>query len=384
MPRERARLLFLINSLPPYGAEMFILNHAHHVDRDRYEVAVCQLGGSDALAPRFHEAGIEVLNCHARYRFDPAALARLGLVLRHRRIDILQTHVGYAGVVGRIVGRAVGVRAIVSTEQTVRSDYGRVIRTANDLTFRWAHTNVFISRAVLGSFAEVFPELYSEPQAVITNGIDTRALAETAAAGRAQARAELGMAADELAFGNVARLAPTKGQETAIRALARVRRALPRASLWIIGAGPLEDHLLGVARAEGVSDAVHLVGQSLDVPRLLGAFDAYVHPANTEGLGISVLEAMAAGLPTIASAVDGLPEFVRDGDTGWLVPPRDPERLAQAMVDVGRDLDGARVVAERGRALVQREHDIRVSVAAYERIYRRLLGEGSRPMAEAA
>src|SRR5262245_11942741 len=144
MPRERVRLMFLINSLPPYGAETFVLNHARHADRERYDVAVCQLGGSEELVAKFRDAGIEVHNCRERHRFDPAAMARLARLLRRWRVHVLQTHVGYAGSVGRLVGRTVGVRAVVSTEQTVRSDYGRIIRAANDVTFRLAHANVFI------------------------------------------------------------------------------------------------------------------------------------------------------------------------------------------------------------------------------------------------
>src|SRR5204863_5837086 len=99
--------------------------------------------------------------------------------------------------------------------------------------------------------------------------------------------------------------------------------------------------------------AVHLLGERLDVARLLGAFDACVHPATREAQGVAVLEAMAAGLPTIASAVDGLRELVLDGSTGWLAPPGDAEALAARMELVMANPRAARATAARGAALVR-------------------------------
>jgi glycosyltransferase involved in cell wall biosynthesis len=366
----RTRVLILLNSLAPYGAENFVLNHARFANRDEFEVIVAHMGGSTALADKFREAGVEVVDLArpGRPRYTPAVPARLAWELRRRRIDVIQTHIGLAGVVGRTVGRAAGVK-VVSTEQTVRADYPPWLRRANDATFPLAHRNVFISRAVVRSFAEIFPRVERDP-IIISNGIDTQTVAKIATASREEKRRELGLGSDDLAFGNVGRLHPNKGQRFAIQALAKVRAAHPRVSLWIAGAGDAKEELEALALAEGVGDAVHLLGQRMDIHALLGAFDAYVHPATTEALGIAVLEAMAAGLPTVASSVDGLPEFVRDGDTGWLAPPRDPDALAERMRRVIEDRTEAMEIASRGVALIRSEHDVHGAVAAYEAVYR--------------
>ena len=369
------RVLVLLNSLAPYGAEHFVLNHARMADRSRFELVVAHMGGSTALAERFHEAGVETIDLAdgSRRRFTPRTALRLVTELRRRHIDVLQTHIALSGVVGTILGRLARTPVIVVTEQTTRTSHPPWMRRANDATFRLADAHVYISRAVADDFAVAHPSAAAADRSIITTGIDTGRIAELAARERAAVRAELGLGPDAIAFGNVGRLADQKGQRYAIEALSTVRARHPRASLWIVGAGDLRDPLARLAAEQGVGEHVHVLGQRMDVHRLLGGFDAYVHPALFEGLGIAVLEAMAAGLPGIASDVDAIPEYVHDGETGLLVPLRDPVRLAAAMTRLIDDRALAGRLAGAGRALVEREHDIRAAVRAYEALYERLL-----------
>jgi glycosyltransferase involved in cell wall biosynthesis len=374
-PNGRIRVLVLLNSLAPYGAENFVLNHARFADRDRFEVVVAHLGGTRALAERFQEAGVETIDLAggSKRRFTPRTAARLVRELRDREIDILQTHIRLASVVGTVLGRLARVPVIVVTEQTTLRSHPGMLQRASAWTFPLAHQHVFISRAVADDFASRFPDAAGPGAPIITNGIDTARIATLAAASRVEVRAELGLRDGDFAFGNVGRLADQKGQQYAIEALARIRGRHPRASLWIVGEGELRDSLTALAQQHGVSDAVHFLGQRMDVHRLLGGFDAYVHPALFEGLGIAVLEAMAAGLPVVASSVDAIPEYVHDGDTGLLVPPRTVEPLASAMARLLDEPALATRLGAAGRAIVEREHDIRAAVRAYEALYERLL-----------
>jgi glycosyltransferase involved in cell wall biosynthesis len=129
-----------------------------------------------------------------------------------------------------------------------------------------------------------------------------------------------------------------------------------------------------LVKRENLQQVVTFVGQRDDVHRLLGGADAAVHPSIREALGVALLEAMAAGLPVLAAAVDGIPEFVRPGQTGWLHTSGDVRALAEQMLEVASNSQRAREVSETGRALVQRQYDIRASVGAYESLYVRLLG----------
>jgi glycosyltransferase involved in cell wall biosynthesis len=367
----RLRVLILLNSLAPYGAENFVLNHAIHFDRERFELELCQLGGSRALAPRFAELGVLVHSLDEPHRFAPRSLLALARLLRERQVDVLQTHVAYAGIVGRFVGRAAGVPVLVSTEQDVRHNFGQPWRSAIDLTLGLAHGHVFITEAVRRSFARAHPRATALRFPTISNGVDATALAARAAEARASARAKLGMGEADVAFVNVARLVPVKGQATLLEAFARVRRERPETSLWLIGSGPLEAELR--ARAAALGGAVHFLGERLDVHHLLGAFDVYVHPSRREAQGIAVLEAMAAGLPVICSAVDGIPEFVRDApeaeSTGALFSAGNAAGLAREMLAVLADGTRTQARARRAQELMLREHDVRRSIASYERLY---------------
>jgi glycosyltransferase involved in cell wall biosynthesis len=369
------RLVLLVNTLAPYGAETFVLNHALHTDRGRFDLRVCYFGGPETLAPRFRAADVPLVCLGGRR--SPRAIARLAGILRDLAPDILQTHVTYAGVVGRVLGRLAGAPLVVSTEQNMREELTGVWGPASDLTMGLADANVFISRAVARSFARVLPDLASSEAPIITNGIDTHAVRTTAVGARAEVRAELGLAAGAFAFAQIGRLNEVKGHRHSLAAFARVRASVPHASLWVVGGGALGPELRALAAREGVADAVHFLGERTDVHRLLGGFDAIVHPSRKEALGVAVLEAMAAGLPVLAAAVDGIPEFVRPGETGWLHEHGNVAALSEQMLEVARRPDTARSISLAGQALVARDHDIRVSVAAYEALYLRSLERSS-------
>jgi glycosyltransferase involved in cell wall biosynthesis len=162
----------------------------------------------------------------------------------------------------------------------------------------------------------------------------------------------LGTGADKL-VGFVARLYDYKGHRETLRAFARVARALPRVKLVMVGDGPLRHVLPELARELGLGDQVLFTGHRKDVPALLGAFDLFVHPSRDEPFGLAILEAQAAGLPVVAFAEGGIPEIVRSGETGLLVPPDDEAALGRAIQELIAD-DGARArMAECARTLAQ-------------------------------
>lgn len=314
-----------------------------------------------------------MINLREKKRPDLRAWARLAALLRRRRIDVLQAHIAYSVAAGRLVGRAMAVPAVVTTLQTMPWQVGPGILRILDATIRLPHANVYISRADYRAQADRHPHLERLTPVIIPNGIDTPALRQAASGMRAAVRAELGIADGDFAFANVARLVTDKGQETLLRAFRIVLDRHPEARLFIVGVGPLEAELKALSETLGISARMTFLGLRLDVPRLLSGFDAYVHPSIAEALGIAALEAMALGLPTVGAAVDGLTEFVREGETGFLFPPRNSAALATRMSWLASRPDEARSAAERGRDLIERDYDIRGSVRAYERVYDEVL-----------
>jgi glycosyltransferase involved in cell wall biosynthesis len=375
----RQRLLFLVNSLPAAGgAEQFVLNHVRHTDRARFDVAVCQIGRPSVLRSAFEAMDVPVYDLREKKRPDPMSVARLAALLARRRVDILQSHCPYAVVVGRLVGRLLRVPAVVSTEQGMHYQYRPKERHPLDLTIRLADANVFISRACFEAAAARHPWLREGSPHIIPNGIDTLALARRADESRGEVRRELGLSDGDLAYVTVARLVEQKGHRSLFEGFARVAREIPAARLFVVGVGPLDAELRGRAQAVGLGERISFLGERTDVPRLLGGFDVFVHAATIEALGVAVLEAMCAGLPTIGAHTDALPELIDHERTGWLVPQRDPDALAERMLGVARDRDGARAVAARGREKMQAHYDIRACARAYEALYEELLARRAR------
>lgn len=172
----------------------------------------------------------------------------------------------------------------------------------------------------------------------------------------------------------IARLEAQKGLDVAIEALALLRPRHPDAVLVVLGAGPLEDELRGLARREGVEGAVHFPGRSGDVAHWLLRCEMLVHPARWEGFGLVLLEAMLAARPVVATRVSAIPEVVEDGVTGLLVPPDDSEALAAAVDALLRDRDRATAYGRAGLARARERFSVAAMAEQTRDVYVRALG----------
>ncbi len=204
----------------------------------------------------------------------------------------------------------------------------------------------------------------------LPNAVDCQKFQPTEPPARLAGRARLGLPLDGYLFGTVARMEPVKRHEDMISAFAEASRNYPWARLVLIGRGSLEGRLRDQARAAGVSRRVIFLGESGDVETLLPLLDAFVMASSTEGLSNAILEAMACGLPTIATGVGGNPELVEPGRTGLLVPPCQPGSLARAMGEILADPEAGRNMGRRARQRAETEHAVPTMIAAYAAFYR--------------
>lgn len=168
----------------------------------------------------------------------------------------------------------------------------------------------------------------------LPNGVDCEHFVPGSAAGRIAQRQVHGLPPDQYLFGCAARMVPIKRHRDLIEAFAGVAREHPQASLVLIGRGPLEADLRAQVAREGLADRVIFHGEEPDMPSLLPLLDSFVLASSTEGSSNAILEAMACGLPTIATAVGGNTELVEAGLTGFLVPPGAPDQIALAMLEL--------------------------------------------------
>jgi glycosyltransferase involved in cell wall biosynthesis len=205
----------------------------------------------------------------------------------------------------------------------------------------------------------------------IPNGIELEAYRHLPS--RSEARRRLGWPESAPLVGLVARLSPGKGHEDLLAALVLIRRTFPEVRLLLVGEGPMRPAIEETMAKLGVREAVQMLGERRDVPQLLAACDLFVLPSRTEGVPITILEAMAARLPVVASDVGGIPHVILHGQSGLLVPPQAPEALATAISTLLRDPARAQQMSLAGRRRVEAEFEVGAMVDRYERLYLDLL-----------
>jgi glycosyltransferase involved in cell wall biosynthesis len=369
----RPRVLALTVGLGLGGAERLLLLSAPRLRARGFDVRVGAFKSGGALVPAFEAAGVPVVSFDARHRGDAPALVRLFRYLRREKIDLLHAHLFYANVAARLVGRLASVPVVLASHHDTDVWMGPHHRLVERITAPLCDRVVACSEAVR-RFAIEHHRLPAARVTTIANAIDAAQIPFGPAA-RAHARALLGAAPGDRLAGTLGRLdEPKKGLRVFLAAAARVAASDPRGRFVLIGDGPARAGLESMAAALGIADTVRFVGARTDAATLLPGLDLLVQPSLWEGFGLSALEGMAAGLPVVASRVGGVPEVVRDGVDGLLVPPGDVPRLAAAMADLLADADRAAALgrAARERALSQFPVDRLVRETAS--LYRTLLG----------
>jgi glycosyltransferase involved in cell wall biosynthesis/ribosomal protein S18 acetylase RimI-like enzyme len=311
---------------------------------------------------------------------DLSGLLRLHRFLRRERYTLVHTHTSKAGFIGRLAAKLAGVPAIVHTvhgfafsEQspaTVRMFYTRLERMAA----RWCDRIVSVSQFHRGWALELGICSPAQIEA-IPNGITPQA--RKISLERGALRRTFGVSDEELFVLSVARLAPDKGLANLIEAAAIMRSGERKFHVVIAGEGPARDQLEQLVRKLGLSDLVTFLGFREDVDQLLTAADMVVLPSLREGLSISLLEAMAAGKPIIATSIGSHRELVSQGEIAWLVPPADPMNLAGAILHLASEPARMAKLGVNARALFESRYTEERMLNQYRRVYRDLVEKKS-------
>ena len=370
----RVSVTHLITDLCTGGAQVALLRLLAGLDRDRFSPAIaCLYGGDTTLAQEIRSLGIPVIDLGMTAKWRGDALWRLYRLLRRERPAILHTWLFHANLAGRIVGHWANVPLIITSRRNVNIG-GGLRERLNRWTARLDDRVVAVCE--LARKIEV-KEAGVSPGKVVTiyNGVDVERFVALDTQAAVRVRRAWGIPVNAPLLGSVGRLHPQKGQADLLIALARVRERVPAVRLLLVGTGELRADLEAQARSLGLGEAVTFAGLRPDVPEILSALDVFVLPSLWEGMPNVVLEAMAAALPVVATAVGGTPEAVVDGVTGLLVPPRDPEPLARAIERLLCDPTLGRKMGQAGRARVDRYFSIGQTVRQTQELYETLLRE---------
>lgn len=370
---ERLKVAFLLSTGLAYGgAETQLVNLATRLKKRGWDVRVVSMLPPQAFTEELAAAGIPFATLNMRRGVpDPRALFKLIKILRQWRPVILTSFMFHANLLGRIAGRIAGIPVIISSIRN--ENFGGPLR---DKILRYTDWMGDISTTNSKLAANSLIKRGVVPTGrmkVIPNGlvldkfyIDLKEKIEV--------RQQLGISDSEFLWLAVGRLEEQKDYPTLLDAFRLLILKNSKAQLRIAGKGPLLDVIKQKAVDLGISERVVFLGLRRDIPALLNAADGFVLSSAWEGLPNVIMEAMAAWKPVVATNVGGVPELVEDGVSGYIVPPRDPEALAAAMLKMmSLSEDERKAMGQAGRAHIEANYSLDRVVDQWERLYRDLL-----------
>ncbi len=371
--------MHVVDHLGKGGLENGLVNVIENLDSTRFEHVVYAIRKLGPNAERLAKGGVRVI-CQGKQDSDSRfQIGRLAGAIREVQPDIVHSR-NWAAVESVLAARWVRSCKVVHSEHGLEAHANasepRRRVWFRRLAYELAHRVLSVSYQLRDLHARR-TGFAAERMTVIHNGVDRRRFHPDPQA-RVRVRQELGFAEDEFCIGCVGNFFPVKGHITALEAMEAVAARCPKWRLLLIGEGPERSNLESfVAGHPGWSKHVSFLGSSDRVPELLNALDAYVLPSVAEGISNSLLEAMATGLPVIATETGGNPEVVVDGDSGLLFPIGGFGLLADHLIALQSSQERRLVLAEGGLKRVREEFSLDSMIAKYGQLYEGLAGSAA-------
>jgi len=385
---EPIRVLRVIARLNMGGPALHVAYLSAGLAERGYEttlVAGTLARGEGSMAYVAEDLGVRILRLDALSREispfrDAISVLRLARLIREQRPQILHTHTAKAGTVGRLAALLAGdARPPI----VVHTFHGHVLhgyfgplksqafRVLERLLGRMTTRLIAVSPQVRDDLVSlgVAP---AEKFSVVRLGVELDERVRTQVVG-ADARARLGIGHERFVVGWVGRMTGVKRTDDVLESLHRLRERGVDAVLLMVGSGPDHDHVEQRASALGIVRHCYFLGYQEDVSGWYQAFDALILPSANEGTPVVVIEALAAGCPVVATSVGGVPDVVREGVDGFLVPVGDVEQLAERLARLARDPELRARMGEAGRASIPARYAVERLVADIDALYRSLL-----------
>lgn len=357
-------VLHLCESSDTGGAESILISLVEGLDKDRYRSVVCLL--SDGwLKVELEKRRIETVVIPQPHSFDVLWLFRAYRLLKDRGIHVMHSHEFATNVYASVLSSLTGVPVVATAHG--KNYYGDKWRRRAAYRFVARQSTMVAVSADLKRFLMERIGIPASDIRVVHNGIDLSRY--VVREGNNDVKAELGISAGQRVIGTVGNLFAVKGQTYLLKACKTVAGEFPTFVLLIAGEGDQLDLLREEASVLGISGNVKFLGFRDDVPSLLQAMDVFVLPSLSEGLPLSVLEALALEKPIVATNVGGVPEIMEDGVTGYLVPPRNPDVLSEKIRLVLRNPDMAAELGRAGRKRVEKAFSLKQMIQEYQLLY---------------
>lgn len=346
-------ILLLANHLDAGGIASYVATLAREFVRRGDRVIVASAGGS--LVPSLDPAGVKHVPFSFRVKsgIHPCIFLQIPALVRlvqKERVQIIHAQTRVTQTAAALVSRLTGVPYVSTCHGFFRPHWGRRILSL------WGKKVIAISFPVKEHLLHDLG-VSGDKVVLVSNGIDLSRFQPSTDSERQALRVRWGIEHDAPVVGIVARFSDVKGHQYLIEAMPEVLAGFPRTTCLLFGQGPLEGVLKEMVRQKGLEKKILFYPVVDQTAVVLPLLDICVMPSVQEGLGLSALEAGAMEIPTVASRVGGLPEVVRDGETGLLVPSRDPKALAAAMLTLLADLPRARLMGKKARVFVNEHYN---------------------------
>jgi glycosyltransferase involved in cell wall biosynthesis len=386
--QDRIKIVRIIGRLNVGGPAIHVVNLTAGLCSERYRpllVAGSENKAEGSMLDFALSNGVkptvipEIVTAFSLAPRDGKALWKLYGLMRKERPHIVHTHTAKAGFLGRLAARIAGVPVVVHTfhGHVLHGYYGPVknamLRRVEQSLACFTDRVVTVSEQVKNDLIR-YRIAWPEKIKVVPLGFDLDPFL-TAHTRRGEFRREMGLTGEIKLVGIVGRIFPIKNHALFLQSAAQVSAQNPAARFILVGDGVLRSALEQQAQKLGIADRVLFTGWRQDLPRIYADLDVLVVSSNNEGTPVSAIEAMASGCPVVATRVGGLPDLIEDQMTGRLVPPRAPEALTNAVVDLLHDSQRARELGENGRYLVQHRFTVQRLLSDMDELYTQLLAE---------
>ncbi len=362
------KIMHVIHSLDIGGLENGVVNLINTMDRNRFAHAICCISQSGRNAEKLNGQDVSIYEMRKGERSELLLPLKLARLFKKNQIDIVHTRNWGAvdGIIGAILARIpIIIHGEHGRDMTDSDGSNKKRNFIRKLSSYFVFHYITVSND-LREWLITFVGINEKKIQTIYNGVDT---IKFNPGNKYHIREEYGYNSEDIIIGTVGRLDRVKDQQLLIRAFAQLKSKYHNITLLIIGNGPCRESLENLARDLGIKQNVSFLGMRSDVPELLKLMDIFVLPSIFEGISNTILEAMAMGLPVIATNVGGNSDLVVDGETGTLVPVEDVSALATAMERYILD----RVTMDRhgtaGRKRAIDEFGLNRMVAQYEDMY---------------
>lgn len=375
--KKKHTVVYLIDGLGWGGAERLMIPILSNVNRELIEPYVCVLQNKDGnpVAAELQKINIPVENIPIRHLREVSGVKKVTNFLQKINANLLHAQLEFATVFGGLAAKWLGIPAVATLHTLPLQNKSLKLR------FHDALEN-FVLRNFFNPVISVSEEtrlayhhaanIRDEKSCVIYNGIDVNLFSPNRQ-NRASILQEFDIPSDAIVLITVAVLRELKGIQYMIQAMPGVVSAKPNVYYLVVGSGEYAESLKDEAQKSGVSEHIIFTGARTDIPQLMSAGDLFVLPTLTEALPTVLAEAMASGLPILASSVGGVPEMVEDGINGKLIPPAHPDILANATLEMLNDMEALRKMGNAGRKIAEEKFNIKSQVAQLENLYLKLL-----------